>query len=217
MNNRALCEKTGAVDAGRHKIGIFGGTFNPVHRGHLAIAAGAVRKLGLDRIFFVPAHIPPHKKVEGRVSAADRAEMVRLAIKRRPGFGLSLYEIGKKRTSYSIDTIRYFRRKCGRTASLFFIIGADSLSGLSEWKSVDKALRLAQFAVFNRPGHGFGACPRRVKRFRVKGVNVSSSAVRDALREGRLPGSALPVEVMRYIRSKGLYGTRKTAKSAYKT
>jgi len=110
------------------RIGILGGTFNPVHIGHLAIAQMASDKLRLDKVIFVPCNLPPHKSVKNMPSAHHRYNMVKLAIAGNDQFEISNFEIKKNGKSYSIDTLKYFRRLFGKSAKLFFIVGGDTVS-----------------------------------------------------------------------------------------
>lgn len=191
------------------RIGIFGGTFNPVHFGHLNVARFAVKRLKLDRLFFVPTYIPPHKKIEDNVSPQGRARMLMLAIKNEKAFSVSLFEVLKRQRSYSISTIRYFRKKFGRKAKLFFVIGEDSLDGLGAWKSVKSVLKLAQFAVFKRPGYGVVECPKEIVRIKAPGVKISSSKIRKLVRDGVSVEKYVPFEVLRYVKRKKFYADKK--------
>jgi len=134
------------------RIGILGGTFNPIHIGHLAIAEWSYEKLKLDKVIFVPTYLPPHKSSRGVIDAKTRYKMVELAIKDNPHFEISDFEIKKGGKSYSIDTVRYFSEKFNKDTKLYFIIGEDCLSTLHKWKEIEKLVSLASFVVVNRPG-----------------------------------------------------------------
>jgi len=133
------------------RIGILGGTFNPIHIGHLILAEEALSKLRLDKVVFVPAYIPPHKHVEGSVKPKDRLKMVELAIADNGSFEVSTFELEAKKKSYSIDTLKEFREKYGEGAQLFFITGSDLLKDLFSWKNVNEIFKMSKFIVANRP------------------------------------------------------------------
>ncbi|MDU0458262.1 MAG: nicotinate-nucleotide adenylyltransferase [Geobacteraceae bacterium] len=133
------------------RIGLMGGTFNPVHNAHLRIAGQARVACGLDRVIFIPAADPPHKKLAGDVPFALRCRMVRLAIDGNPFFELSELEGERSGKSYSIDTIRIIREQMPND-ELFFIIGGDSFLELGQWHRYDEIFRSCNLIVFERPG-----------------------------------------------------------------
>lgn len=187
------------------RIGILGGTFNPVHNGHLHIAREALKKLRLDRIIFIPAYIPPHKKIYDNAKTGDRQAMLRLATRGEKRFGVSLYEIRKKGKSYSIKTVRFLKRRYGEKARLFFLIGADSLKILTRWKDITSLLRLAQFAVVPRPGFTMRSEIPGILKIYIPKKNVSSTKIRRLLHEGRSVKRLLPQKVYAYIKSHKIY------------
>ncbi len=188
------------------KIGLLGGTFNPIHVGHLVLAQECWHRLALDKVIFIPAHIPPLKKVEGEASAADRLNMIRAALEGDDRFEISTYEIDAGGTSYSIDTVKHFRQKYGEKAELFFLTGADSAESLSMWKDVDDILRLTTFVIATRPGWGEkSAYEGKVRRVVIPAMEVSSSMVRDRIRKREPIDYLVPAAVVRYMRNKGLY------------
>ena len=164
------------------RIGILGGTFNPVHKGHLNLARALYRILKLDKVIFVPSYIPPHKKLAGRATSRERLKMVKLAIKGNNRFGISLFEIDKKETSYSIDTLRFFKKKFGRDTQLFFLTGADSLAGLKKWKSLKNIFKLAEFIVATRPGYKFKKGSSEIEFIRIKPMDISSTKIRQLIK-----------------------------------
>lgn len=137
------------------KLGLFGGTFNPIHRCHLIVARQVQERLGLDSILFIPSGVPPHKPADVLAPAAHRLAMVREAIIDQPGFAVSDIEIRRATTSYSIDTVRALQEERGPSAELFFVIGLDAFLEISTWKQAPDLLRACHFVVIGRPGSVF--------------------------------------------------------------
>jgi len=187
------------------RIGLFGGSFNPIHNGHLALARGAKRQLNLDRVIFIPAYIPPHKSPEELIDAQDRLNIVSLAIEAEPGFEVSSYEIDKKGKSYSVDTVRHFKANCAQDTELFFLIGADSLEELNTWKDADEILKLSYFGVCARPGFSIDKTSERIHEFTITPVDISSTRIRKDIRGGKGVSGSLPPPVEEYIGKKNLY------------
>jgi len=142
------------------RIGVFGGTFNPIHHCHLTIARQTRERADLDRILFVPTGEPPHKPAESLTSAQHRMEMVRLAIASEPCFLLSDIEVRRAAKSYSIDTIRLLRAEYGISAELFFMIGLDAFLELEDWREASELVRAINFVVVSRPGMFFANLAR---------------------------------------------------------
>ena len=136
-------------------LGLLGGSFNPVHNGHLAIAHQTREALGLDQILFIPTSHPPHKPNASLAPARDRYEMVRLAIASDPSFAISDVEIRRPGKSYSIDTIRLLQKEYGAQTQLFFLIGLDAFLDFPSWRDPLALLELCQFVVLSRPGLSF--------------------------------------------------------------
>lgn len=132
--------------------------------------------------------------------------MARLAIKNLKGMALCLYEINRKRKTYSISTIKYFRRRVKAGTKLFFLIGSDSIPEIYAWKRIREALGLAKFACFARPGYSFKGCPKEVLKFDIRKMDISSSGIRRKIREGASVRGLLPRNVIRYIKERRLYG-----------
>ena len=190
------------------RIGMLGGTFNPPHLGHLALAEESLRRFELDKVVFIPAFIPPHKDVAYGVSSQDRMEMVRLAVAGEPTFEISTYEMDKEGISYSIESIEHFQEKYGPRAELFFLTGADSISVLSTWKEIDRILELTTFVVASRPGWRIeGPYEGKVKHLGIPEVDISSSMIRECVKDAKsIDGFVLPM-VAEYIKKKGLYSS----------
>ena len=214
------------------KIGILGGTFNPIHYGHLAAAEEVRDRLKLDQVLFIPSYLPPHKQ-EDIPSAAQRQDMARLAIAGNPHFVLSDIEVEREGRSYSIDTIEELRRLHPGT-ELYFIIGLDSFLEIQTWKAWERLLSLCSFVVLSRPGYAFtdlgridfmqGAeselrslDQRELKRAAVatsRGTivmeliplyDISSTDIRRRVREKRTIKYLLPEPVETYIIKNKLY------------
>lgn len=132
-------------------IGVLGGTFDPIHYGHLRPALEVLEQLELEQVRFIPAHMPPHKTAPER-SAEARAELVALAIADEPRFVLDDCELQRDRPSYSVETLELLRKQYGSTKSLVFIMGSDAFAGLPGWHRWKDLLRLAHIAVMERPG-----------------------------------------------------------------
>ena len=137
------------------RLGLLGGSFNPIHNGHLAIAGHVLDKLQLDRVLFLPTGDPPHKREGSLAPAKDRYEMVRLAIADTPAFGLSDIELRRTGKSYTIDTVRTLQHQFGPLTDLYFLIGLDAFLDLPNWKDPRELLRLCRFVVVPRPGQSF--------------------------------------------------------------
>jgi len=186
------------------KIAIFGGTFDPIHGAHLAIAREALQQFALDRILFVPAGNPPHKAAG--TPYEHRFRMVELACASEPRFEASRLEEGNHK-SYSILTIEKLRPTLNPDDELFFLIGADAFDELPSWHRWQDVARLVEFLVVTRPGHEIRPIPEaRVRRLESVALPASSSEIRAELARGEAPPD-LPREVLRYIREQDLYRT----------
>lgn len=219
------------------KLGVYGGTFNPVHYGHLRTAEEVREKLSLDRILFIPAGKTPFNKPE-MAGALHRYNMVKLAIAGNPAFDLSGIEVRTRTRSYTVDTIKKLRARY-RGAELFFILGTDAFLDLQHWKQPDRLVTLTNFVVISRPGFPFRSLtsspylkhiPRSVLKAletgrrdisafdipggqkgylcRVTGLDISASRVRDLLTAGKKIRYLLPESVENYIISHKLYRKR---------
>jgi nicotinate-nucleotide adenylyltransferase len=186
------------------RIGILGGTFNPIHNGHLWLARLARRKLRLDKIIFVPAKIPPHKSKIKILAAKERYRMVKLAIKGFPWFNTSDYEIKTKGTSYSVKTLEYFRRRLDRKAKIFFLAGSDSLGQLNSWKDLKKIIKISDFVIVSRPGYKITEFPG-IKIISIPAPDISSTNIRSRIKRGLSIKGLLPKDVVDYIYKKGFY------------
>jgi nicotinate-nucleotide adenylyltransferase len=186
-------------------VAIFGGTFDPVHKAHLAIARAARERFPLDRVLLIPAANPPHKQNRSPESWQYRFRMVEIACQAEEGLEPSDIEAGTVK-SYSIDTIERVRKSLRPADRLFFLIGADAFAEIGTWHRASDVVSAVDFIVVTRPGHVY-ATPEgaRVHVLDTVHSEVSSSAIRDKLARCERP-QELPRAVFEYIREHGLYG-----------
>jgi nicotinate-nucleotide adenylyltransferase len=199
------------------RIGLFGGTFDPPHVGHLALAEWARERLVLDRVLFVPAGSPPHKRRGNLSSAGDRVAMTRLAVLGNRAFTVSTVEARREGPSFTVETLRALARAHPRSR-LFLLIGADSLGDFHTWRDPQEILEIATLAVAGRPGGAAGregrgpagriARSRRLVRLDNPVLDVSSSAIRARVRAGHSVRYLVPEAVAAYIARRGLYRGR---------
>ena len=196
------------------RLGLFGGTFDPIHLGHLVLAEHCREACGLDRVWFVVAGAPPHKP-GGRTAVSQRLEMARIAVAGHPAFEVSEIEATRPGPHYSVETLRAVRRERPGD-ELFFLIGADSLVDLPQWREPEAIARLATVVVVNRPGidvnpadpaalpdFGPGALP--LKAVTIPPIGIASHDLRRRRAEGRSIRYLVPRGVEAYIDAQGLY------------
>ncbi|MDU6098357.1 nicotinate-nucleotide adenylyltransferase [Peptoniphilus harei] len=196
------------------KYGIFGGSFNPIHYGHLMICEYIKEEMGLDKVIFIPTGNPPHKDLG--VSAEDRYEMVKLAISPNPDFEISDIETTRVNLSYTVDTIRELK-KIYKKEKLYFLIGLDSLFQLKTWKKIGDLSQEIEFVVALRPGYidkeeinneidflreNFGT---RINLIKTPLYEISSTDLRDRIHEGKSLRYLIPKKVLDYIEESGFY------------
>lgn len=213
------------------RIGVFGGTFDPIHRGHLRAAALAGRRFGLDRILFIPSAIPPHKRTPDMAPAKDRMAMVRLAVRNRPRFMASALEVDAGSKSYSVVTLERLH-KTHPAAELFFLLGVDAFLEIETWRDWRRVLEQCRLVVMTRPGTdlerawgvldasyrnllvsagpGVRLTPpalasRRIFVFPIDALPVSSTEIRRRVRDGIAIRGLVPRAVECYIMRKKLY------------
>lgn len=199
------------------KIGLFGGSFDPIHIGHLIIAQDAVDQLGLSEVIFIPAAVPPHKQHLDRASAEDRLNMVEAAVDSNALFSVSDAELKRGGVSYTFDTVTTIAEK-EQDAELVLIIGSDTLVDLHNWYKIDELAELCEFASFMRPGE---SDPKEIRRkielapdlkervisntFESRMIGISSSEIRRRTAEGAGIRYLVPEAVEQYILKHGLY------------
>jgi len=204
------------------RIGILGGTFNPVHLGHLIIAQMVAKKYRFNQVLFIPCYLPPHKykQPRGLIQAKHRLQMLRRAIADNPLFKVSDIEIKRGGKSYSIDTIRSLQSGYPEGCKFYFIIGADTLRELSTWHAVNELVRLAYFVTVARPGKQevkpdwsniaavFGEGVARVLRRYYSDrplIGISSKEIREKIKRGESVKYLVPPSVEQYIIKHRLY------------
>jgi nicotinate-nucleotide adenylyltransferase len=196
------------------RIGILGGTFDPPHVGHLWLATLAADELRLDRVLFMPAAQPPHKRRGGMSSITERLLMTRLAIGGNPAFELSTIEVGRAGPSYTIDSVEELLRTHA-DAHLFLLMAADSLAQIDGWREPDRLLSLVEWAVAPRPGapvatsatlrDRFGPASARVHLLEGPSLDVSATQIRRRVAAGRTIRYLVPQAVEEMILATGLY------------
>jgi nicotinate-nucleotide adenylyltransferase len=202
------------TDGNAAHLGILGGTFDPIHYGHLILAEQARDALGLDAVLLIPTG-NPHFKLGQEVRPAEaRLETVRLAVADNPAFAASALEVEREGVTYTLDTLRILRAHYPANVELYFIMGSDSLVTLHHWKSAAELVNLATFIGVNRPGD-VSAMPEDLERLRAMGfsvelldvpaLEVSSSGLRAMIAAGRSVRYLVPDAVLDYIRSTDLY------------
>ena len=214
------------------KVGLFGGTFDPIHNGHLRSALHIEEKLTLDHIYFVPAYLSPYKMHERSSGAPHhRCEMVKRAIANLPRFSVSEFELNKKEVSYTIDTLRHYRGLLSPDAGLYFILGTDAFLGIAQWKQVADIFATAHLVVVSRPGYQFQPLSQILKNdklvkefvalsenkeyqhftghhiyfFELLTMDISSSELRGKIFHHESYSSFVPKEVEEYIQAHHLY------------
>ncbi len=196
----------GAVEG---PVGLFGGSFDPPHVGHLIMALDALERGGLGRVFFVPAARSPLKSWEAGAGPVEREEMVRLAIMGQPRFSILDWELEAGGTSYTIDTVRRFRERFPQ-AEPHWILGADQYAQLKRWHLIDELVRLADFLVVARPGAEDPApdlpTEVRVRFLPMRQIDLSSTEVRQRCAAGLPLTPFVPTAVAGFIKSRRLYG-----------
>lgn len=191
------------------KIAIMGGTFNPIHYGHLICAEQVRNGLGYDRVLFVPSARPPHKPQPNMVPAEDRYQMVLLATADNPFFEVSRIEMEREGPSYTIQTISKLRNTYGTSTDLAWIIGADSLIEYKIWKDFDGVLNQCTMIATTRPNYDLQLVPseirNRVKTYRITGIDISATEIRKRIQNNLSIQYLVPDSVAEYINEHKLY------------
>lgn len=188
------------------RIGIFGGSFDPVHLGHLLVAQAALEELELDRLYLVPAAQSPFKPTRQPASDAERLRLLRLALAGKTDCEVDDQEIRRGGISYTINTLRDYVRRFP-TVTLFCLVGADNVAQLPKWRAADELARLAEFVALTRPGEPPVSFPPPFRGRMLHGFpfEVSSSQIRARVQAGQTIANLVPPAVTEAIRNNGLY------------
>lgn len=183
------------------KLAFYGGTFDPIHHGHLLVARDAVEQLGLDRIVFIPNTISPHKQTREPATAAVRLEMIAAAISGEPRFEVDATELQRGGTSYTIDTIVEMKNRYP-DATLFYLIGEDNLPELPTWRRIDELTHLVQFVVLSR---GTTAAPDHLYVRLGRRIDISATEIRARIAKGLSVRYLVPDAVLALMQKHQLY------------
>lgn len=201
-------------------MGLFGGTFDPPHVGHVTVATDVADALELDRVLWMPAATSPFKVGEEGTDPALRLEMARAAAEADPRFRVRDDELRRGGVSWTVDTLRALRRELGSGAALYLILGADQLASFDRWREAEEILCLATPAIMDREGEDAEAVApdlpgmERAVHVPVTRIDVSATRVRERIRTGQDVSGMLPVPVLRIVRREGLYRTAAPAAGA---
>jgi nicotinate-nucleotide adenylyltransferase len=198
------------------RIGVSGGTFDPIHFGHLIAAEHIRDSFKLDKLLFIPSGVPPHKNNAMIASAEDRFNMVAMAVKSNPYFEASSLEISRQGYTYSVDTLLQLREKYGSNVQIYFIIGADVVLDLLTWRDIEKVFGLCEFIATLRPGYKNDQLLKRIEFLKLNYmakihtadiplIEISSTKVRKSIEKGKSIKYLVPDDVENYISNKGLY------------
>ncbi len=197
------------MGAGRRtRLGVLGGTFDPIHNVHLLMARRAARALELDCVLFVPAGTPSHRDSAVVSPASDRCEMVARALAGERRFTLSTIDVERPGPTYTVDTLSDVRAEFGPNVELYVIIGADNLANLLQWHDSERLLRLGHFVGLSRLGYRLvdpGVPPGRLTLVEIPCLDISGTRIRALVRDGRSVRQLTPDPVTRYIVDRGLY------------
>jgi nicotinate-nucleotide adenylyltransferase len=197
-------------------LGVIGGTFNPIHYGHLLISEAIREEFALEKILFVPAQIPPHKDINRVAEAEHRLEMARLATKDNPFFEVSDIEMKREGASYTVDTLLGFKALFGPETQLSLIVGADAIVQLTTWRRFEEIIRLCRFIVARRPDidddvldktidHLVGGYGAVIKKSKAVAMPYSSTEIRERVSKGLSIRYRVPPCVEDYIQEHRLY------------
>lgn len=189
----------------KKRIGIFGGTFNPFHIGHLAVAQAAMAQLGLDRLLVVPSGHPPLKGAAGLLDGERRFAMIAAALADEPRMEACDIEILRPGPSYTVDTVRELRRDLGARNEFHFLLGSDCLDQLPHWRGIDELHATLRFAVIQRAGARRTVTDPRIVEVALPPVGVSATEIRSKLARGEAIDGLVPAAIANYIAAQRLY------------
>jgi len=203
-------------------IGLFGGTFDPIHFGHLRPALDVMETLSLEELRFIPAHVPPHRDAP-LITAKQRSQIVAVAIAEQPGFVLDTCELERNGLSYTVDTLHDFRQRYGKDMPLVLLLGTDAFAGLPNWHHWEEIIQLAHIALMTRPGGDSSrtdflsqhevdhpealhqAPAGSILRVPVTQMDISATDIRERLRQGRSVHYLMPQVLIETLSSLNLY------------
>jgi nicotinate-nucleotide adenylyltransferase len=192
------------------KLGVLGGTFDPIHMGHLVLAEQVREQFQLERVIFIPSASPPHKTEQDLSPAKNRFEMTKLALEGNSYFAVSDLELKREGLSYTVETLKKLK-ELYRDSEIYFLTGSDVLDEITTWKDPEEIYKLAKIVIAIRPGFDkFDPEDHFVKKSiiaRITGVDISSTQIREKARKGESIKYLVPSKVERYIRKKNLYTT----------
>ncbi|MDD3706370.1 MAG: nicotinate-nucleotide adenylyltransferase [Clostridiaceae bacterium] len=205
-----------AFDNGQIKIGIMGGTFDPIHYGHLFAAEAARVEFGLSKVIFIPVGSPPHKQSQRISHPEHRYRATALAVSSNPNFEVSRLEVDKSGITYTFDTMKKLRSIYGKDADIYFITGADAVLELLTWYKFKDLFTLCRFITVTRPGYNYMELEQKIEEIssnyggeilclEVPLLDISSTDIRERIRSGKAVKYLLPEEVEAYIFKNGLY------------
>jgi nicotinate-nucleotide adenylyltransferase len=203
-------------------VALFGGSFNPIHFGHLAIAEEVRNKHNIDKVIFIPTNLPPHKDPSDLADAKKRLIMTHLATVSNPCFEASSFEIDRGGKSYSVDTVKYFHQLFNGKVDLYFIIGADMLTEISTWKNIEELLKMCRFIAVSRPGYdvqkifnrhflaseNFAAASELLENIIIEDIpmlDISATNIRRRVAEWKSIKYLVPESVEQFIHNQQLY------------
>lgn len=193
------------VRSKHRRIGLLGGTFNPIHLGHLILAQTVLETIDLERVIFIPSYLPPHKSAAGVIDSEHRFRMTELATGDNSRFQISDFEVSRSGKSYTIDTVKHFRSKFPRPDRLFFLIGYDSLATLHKWKYISELKKEVEFVSVTRPGTDIRKTKIKTRRVSMPEIEISSSMIRKNRRSGKSIRYFVPGAVDSYIDEHAIY------------
>lgn len=199
-----------------HRVGLLGGTFDPIHYGHLTLAKEALKQFNLDKVIFIPAALPPHKLDRDITPYYHRLNMVKLATGKNDAYEVSELESQRSGPSYSIDTVRFLLQGLPSNTEIFFITGADTILDIPTWKNYQDLLGLCYFIAATRPGYSLDEIntvlcnlppelKQRILPMAIPLLDISSTAIRAGIKEEIALSAFIPKEVRKYINEYNLY------------
>ncbi len=217
MSDKPGLSRRDDVAGGRYRLGVMGGTFDPIHHGHLVAASEVGSRYGLDEVVFVPTGVPWQKKDREVSAAEDRYLMTVIATASNPRFTVSRVDIDRQGDTYTVDTLKDLRAERGDDVDLFFITGADALAQILTWRGADELFDLAHFVGVSRPGVELNSPavehlpPDRVTLMEVPAMAISSTACRARVEQGEPIWYLVPDGIVQYISKRGLYAPERNS------